>query len=306
MNTLMRFPSCRRSDSGFTLVEFLVYLVISVVAIGAIFQLVIGQGRLYSKQRELIDVRSSLREAAAFLAWELRQPSASGGDIYSISPDSFAVRSIQGSAIICAEHGTSLRFGLVAVSGELEDTADDSVLVFAAGAVGPADDQWRVVKPVRFWDAPGGGVASCFWGDPDIGKGRADKSDAGAGWNGYPVPDTVIEISGNMNNVYMGAPIRSFRKVQYGIYQEDGRWWLGRRVGAAAAYERLTGPLRAPQDSGLVFTWYDQAGNVTNDPADVALVEVILRGESLKGVRQVDAAAAAQQDTLSFRVALRG
>ncbi|NIU73758.1 MAG: hypothetical protein GWN71_09290, partial [Gammaproteobacteria bacterium] len=45
----------------------------------AIYQLLIGQNRLYMKQRELQDVRTSLRAAANLLAFELRQASASGG-----------------------------------------------------------------------------------------------------------------------------------------------------------------------------------------------------------------------------------
>jgi Tfp pilus assembly protein PilE len=301
-----RIPTHRHSQAGFTLVEFMVYLLVSIVAVTAIFQLVIGQNRLYSKQRELMDVRSTMRSAGAFIAWELRQPSASDGDLSEIGPNSFAVRSIQGTGVICGESKTSQHFGLVQVSGELKATQDDSVLVFSAGEAGTGDDEWKVAKLTKFFDAPGGGVATCFWGDTNVGRGRTVKSEKGLDWTGTVPPDTVIEVLGDVDAVYIGAPIKVFRRVEYGIYEEDGRWWLGRKVGESNTYERLTGPLRPPQDSGLVFTWLDDLGSVTNNAADVALVEVILRGESLKAVRQAGGAPVTQQDTMTFRVALRG
>ncbi len=306
MSNLKSIPSRRRDEGGFTLIELLVYLVISVVAIVAVLQMVMGQNRLYSKQRELMDVRSTMRSAAAFLAWELRQPSAADGDLSAIGPNSFTVRSIQGSAVICGEAKNFQHFGLVNVSGELEATKDDSVLVFSAGEVGAGDDKWKVASVTKLYTPPAGGVTTCFWGDTIIGRGRPVKSDKGLDWSGTLVADTVIEISGDVDSVYIGAPIKVFRSVEYGMFEEAGRWWLGRKVGKSDAYEKLTGPLRPPQDSGLVFTWYDDVGAVTNDPAAVTLVEVILRGESLKAVRQAGGAPAAQQDTMTFRVALRG
>jgi hypothetical protein len=109
-------------------------------------------------------------------------------------------------------------------------------------------------------------------------------------------------------NVEVGAPFRAFRRVTYGIYQDpdEGRYWLGRRVGSAASYERLTGPLRAPQDSGLHLVFYDLAGNTTTNPLDVRMVDIIVRGESLGLVPRAGEAPSAQQDTLTIRVSLRG
>ncbi len=123
--------------------------------------------------------------------------------------------------------------------------------------------------------------------------------------------DKVPEVSGDGNafeNVQVGAPFRAFRRVTYGIYQDpdEGRYWLGRRVGSAASYERLTGPLRAPQDSGLHLIYYDVAGNPTTNPLDVRMVDIILRGESLGLVPRAGEAPSAQQDTLTIRVSLRG
>ena len=84
---------------------------------------------------------------------------------------------------------------------------------------------------------------------------------------------------------------------------QDGRWWLGRKVGAAASYEKLTGPLLPPASGGLVLTYRDAAGNVTADPTQVAVIDFVLRAESY-GVSSD--ALELQQDTLATRVALRG
>ncbi len=108
----------------------------------------------------------------------------------------------------------------------------------------------------------------------------------------------------SVGNFGVGAPLRAFRSIEYGLYQEGGRWWLGRKVGAAASYEKLTGPLRSAASGGLVCTYYDAAGAVTADPSQVAAVEFIIRAESyaLPG----SGSTALQQDSLTIRVALRG
>ena len=292
--------------AGFTTVEMLIYMIIATVVIAAVYQLLIGQNRLYVKQRELQDVRSNIRAAANLLAWELRQASASGGDLYSVTSDSFAVRSVTGSGVICGEHPTELRYGIWGSSGEFYQTADDSALVLAVGNAGASDDVWKVVRIDKIWDPTGGNVPSCFWGDTIAGPGRGVAADTGVAGNGSGVPDLVLEVSGDMDGVYMGAPVRAFRRVQYGVYQDGGRWWLGRKVGDASAYERLTGPLRAPADGGLAFVYYDEAGNTTTDPSQVRLVDIQVRGESIGKVPRGGQAPVAEHDTLTLRVSLRG
>ena len=303
-------------ESGFSIVEFMIYLMIGAIVVASIYQLMIGQNRLYMKQRALQNVRGSLRAAATLVSWELRQASAANGDIQDIDANSFAVRSVQGGGVICGEHTSQLRYGIWGSSGEFYETSDDSALFYAAGNAGTGDDQWKAVSVVKVWDPAGGGVPTCFWGDSTAGAGKGSGSGMGAaGWSGDRSPDLILEVSGDVENVYIGAAIRTFRRVEYGLYTEDGRWWLGRKVGAAASYEKLAGPLSSPADSGLVFTYYDDAGVVIvmdDDVEDaatlssVASVEFVLRGESYRAVPQPGQAPSAQQDSLTTRVSLRG
>jgi type II secretory pathway pseudopilin PulG len=302
----MGMQRIRASERGFTVIELMVYFVIAVIVIAGVYQLLMGQNRLYIKQRELQDVRTSLRAAANLLAFELRAASPANGDIYTIDSDSFAVRSIQGTGVICGEHQTMTRYGLSEISGEFFFTADDSALVFASGNVGSDDDTWKVVAQDNVQTAPAGGVVKCGWGDKGVGKGKGRTVGIGPPMNGRGVPDWVISTVGDMDDVYLGAPYRAFRRTTYGIFQESGRWWLGRRVGSSNTWERLTGPLRAPADSGLYFVYYDQSGATTGTIADIRMVDIILRGESLGKVPRPGEAPDFQQDTLTIRVSLRG
>lgn len=101
------------SQAGFTLAELLVYLTLSGLVMASVYQLLMGQSRAYGRQRELMDVHETLRTAAALLAWEIRQASATDGDLYSIGETSITLRSVQGSGFICVGHPTLPRFGLV-------------------------------------------------------------------------------------------------------------------------------------------------------------------------------------------------
>lgn len=273
------------TQAGFTVAEVLVSLVVATILVGGILQLLIGQNRQYTKQQELIGVRGSLRAAAALLSVELRWASAANGDVYSISPNSFAARSIQGGGVICGKHPSEKRYGLASTWGELNTTADDSALIFAAGTQGAGDDAWKVFAPVQNFSPGAGGVPTCAWG-------------------GSPSPNLVMGVAGDTSGVTVGAPLRAFRRIEYGLYQEAGHWWLGRKVGGGS-YERLTGPLRAPSDSGLVFTYYDQAGNTTSDATQVESVDIVLRSQSIAKLSRLGGVASELQDTLTTRVFLR-
>ncbi len=144
----------------------------------------------------------------------------------------------------------------------------------------------------RIYTPAAGGVPDCAWTTVSAN------------------PDLVVEVDTTtawLSGVQVGAPFREFRTVQYGSYDEGGRWWLGRKVGAAAGWEKLTGPLSPPSDSGLVFVYYDVSGNVTADLTQVKMVDIILRGESFgKAPQAGNLGPQVQEDSLTLRVSLRG
>jgi type II secretory pathway pseudopilin PulG len=291
-------PTLRRSrpsrgSRGFTILEVILYLIIASIVVAGVYKVLVGQNRLYVQQRELMDVRGGLRAAAAVLSWELRHASTDG-DLYNIWRDSLTMRSVQGQGVVCSKHGTAPRLGLWGLWGEFGQTTTDSSLVFAARSSGLGDDSWIAASNKKLWGATGGGVPWCFWGDSTTTPTEEVLELAG-------VPTDSVLL-----NIKVGAPLRTFRQIRYGIYQEDGRWWLGRKIGGAGSYQRLTGPLLSPSDSGLVFSYFDDTGASTNDPSRVAIVEITLRGESVRSVTGTGVAPRAMRDGLTTRVFLRG
>lgn len=267
----------RRREYGFTLIEMLVYMVIAGIVMGSVYQLLIGQSRSYTKQREVMDVHGTLRAAASLLAWELRQVSAERGDLYTIGPNSIALRSIQGAGVVCQKTNNQARYGVGRATGKITATADDTVLVYLGATQG-----WKVIELGAI--LTGTGRPDCVWPGYGIADLRAD---------------LVVNKKTDTTGVWVGSPFRTFRRVEYSLYQEYGRYWLGRKVGAAASYEMMTGPLKATD--GLVFVYRDAAGVVTTQPNQVATIEVVLRAESYVELQT----GGRQQDSVALRIALR-
>lgn len=281
---------------GFTLAELLVALTVGVVITGAVYEVLFSQWRLLSAHRSRMDARQSLRTAAALLTWELAVTSPAVGDIYSIAPDSLTLRALQGTGIVCAHatFGSKRHFGLQQTWGFFDATADDSALVYAV-----ASGRWDAVgvgkafnKEQAWSPAPsGGGTPVCFWGDSTTA---------------VPRPEATLQLQGPgpiLADLGVGAPVRVYRRTHYALFQRDGYWWLGRRVGAAADFEVVTGPMLAPDSGGVAFTYFDRSGAVTNDPTHVVRIDIALRARSLGADGAVQRTG---EDSLRTSVFIRG
>lgn len=270
------------------MVEMIISMVVAGMVMGGVYQLLIVQSRSYGTQREVMDVQETLRSAVALLAWEIRQSWAGGGDLYSITATSITLRSTQGAGTICAKHATDAIYGLMGADlADVIASSEDSARVHVA-----AGNYWSVMR-IDDVDVPGAmGIGFCQW---TLG-------------NTSQTPDLAVELRPDVPSdtagIRIGAPFRAFRRVEYGLYKEDpgdGRWWLGRKVGAAASYEKLTGPF-LPGAQGLKFTYRDAAGTSTTDPAQVEVIDFVLRAESY---RPSGNRLGFQQDSVATRVALR-
>ena len=270
--------------AGFTMIELLVGLVVGLIVLSSVVQMLIVQGRGYRKQREIVDIRETAREATALLAWDLRQSALGGSPLTAMGANSVTLRSPRGLGTICAKHATLARYGLWKTGGNILATIDDSALVYQLGR-----DKWEALKITAVGTPAAMGVAACAW-------------------PGARPPDVVVEfaVGSKVDTSYIkvGAPLRNFRRVQYAEYQLNSRWWLGRKVGAAASYEQLTGPLVAPSSNGLAFAYYDTLGAVTANPAAVGSISLTLRTESYKNT-YVGTTYVYQRDSLTTKVALR-
>ena len=282
----MRTPRFSRKGTdrrGFTLIEVLIAMVLGLIVLTGVVQMMIVQGRGYRKQREMIDVRETAREAVALLSWDLRQSLTGGSPLTAMGAGMVALRSPRGLGTICAKHATLARYGLWKTGGNIVAGVDDSALVYQLGR-----DKWTVLKITAVGTPAAMGVTACAW-------------------PGARPPDVVVEFGvgtkTDTSYIKIGAPFRNFRRVQYAEYQLNNRWWLGRKIGAATSYEQLTGPLVAPAN-GLTFTYYDTLGAVTANPSAVGSIAFTLRTESFKNT-YVGTTFVYQRDSLTTKVALR-
>jgi prepilin-type N-terminal cleavage/methylation domain-containing protein len=263
-------------SAGFSLVELLVAIVVSSVVMVGMLTILIAENRRVSQERELSDTWLTLRSAAEVIAYDLRQASASGGDLSTLTDTSFTVRSRRGSGVICSVSLTG--YGLTNVTGEFGAELGDSIQVMTVEQT-PA---WRNLD-VSAVGTPGlVGPASCTW------TGSAPPTQG----------LLLVGTSGELANVTVGSPIHAYRLTQYGIMTSGGRRWLGRKVAGAAQWEIVTGPLR---EDGLRLTYYTSAGGTTTTAAQVAAVRIALRSESFGRTNQRKV----MQDTLSVRIQLR-
>ena len=276
--------AARGNRRGFTLIELIVALVIGILVMTAVVRIMIVQGRGYRKQREVIDIRETGREAAALLTWDLRQSFVGGSSLAAMGASTVALRSPRGLGIVCAKHPLLARYGLWKTGGNILAGIDDSALVYQLGR-----DKWTPLKITAVGTPAAMGVTACAW-------------------PGARAPDIVVEfaVGSKTDTSYLkvGAPFRGFRRVEYAEYQLNNRWWLGRKVGAATSYEQLTGPLVGPGGNGLAFAYYDTLGAATTNPAAVGSIAFTLRTESFKNT-YVGTTYAYQLDSLTTRVALR-
>jgi prepilin-type N-terminal cleavage/methylation domain-containing protein len=281
--TGLRFGRQGRNHRGFTLIELLIGMVLGLIVLTGVVQMMVVQGKGYRKQRELIDVRETAREAVALLSSDLRQSVIGGSPLAAMAPGMVALRSPRGLGTICAKHASLPRYGLWKTGGNIVAGVDDSALVYQLGR-----DKWTVLKITAVGTPAAMGVTACAW-------------------PGARPPDVVVEFGvgtkTDTSYIEIGAPFRSFRRVEYAQYQLNNRWWLGRKVGAATSYDQLTGPLVAPAN-GLSFTYYDTLGVVTANPSAVGSIAFTLRTESFKNT-YVGTTYVYQRDSLTTKVALR-
>ena len=279
-----------RDRRGFTIIELIVSFIIGLIVLGSVVNMMIVQGKGYRKQREQVDVRETTREAAALLSWDLRQAAVAGSPFVAMGPNNVTIRSPRGLGTICAKHATLPRYGLWKTAGSIEATVDDTALVYQMGK-----GKWNKLKISAVGTPAAMGVAACAW-------------------PGARPPDIVVEFAVGILNgnpiltdtslIKIGAPFRSFRSVQYAEFQQNGRWWLGRKVGQANTWEQLTGPLSAPASNGLAFTYYDTLGAVSADPTAIGRVAFTIRTESYKNTT-VGSTSAYQKDSLTTGVGVR-
>ena len=234
-----------RLHRGFTLAEVLVVIVLGSVIAGALYQVLVYQNRFYAHERAAAVRHDALRTARAVLATDLMEASGSEGDFGSLTPDSVSLRSPVGFGVVCAIDSINGVLSLIDVSGRLEASAGDSLLIFHRSG-------WLVLAASQA--GTGIGITNCTYG------------------NGYSVERAVV-VSGSIGGVPIGAPVRAFHRYTYSRQQNGSTWWLARTDGSGT--QVLAGPFSS-DSSGLQFVYRDENGQPTTNAARIAWLDLMM------------------------------
>ena len=284
-----------RSRAGFTLVELTVVVVISTVALLAIYQTLITQERSYRYQSAAIDAQGSTRTGIALLTTELRGISATAGaatarggsDLLVATADSLRFRAFRKTGIACDVDTTSGHVHVWTLGTAF--TSTDTVMAFLEGdTLTDEDDVWAAGLPL------GGVTASSL------------DAACSAEWDAYDVQELHGFAPDTLGLMERGALIRSYIEVTYGAYEWDGEWVVGRR-NEEGELMPLVGPIMPPDSGGLEFRYFDQNNSLLSPTtaalrARIARVEVTIRGLS----RGAGLGNENHVDSLTTNVFLRG
>jgi prepilin-type N-terminal cleavage/methylation domain-containing protein len=248
---------CRR---GFTLVELMLALAVTLIVTGATYNMLLNTQRLARAQSARVALQSSVRAAALIVANELSElNSATGGtvsqnDVLALGAHAVTYRAPRGVGFICQTAGPAvIRLARSTFSGHREPQAGrDEALVFVPGDSATAtEDTWVAVKIA--------GVATtvaCAGGGSGI----------------------TLTLSASPSPLLLeaGTPVRLVEPMELRLYQSDGSWWLGARaVNTGEAVQPLAGPLAV---RGFGLEYLDGVGRPTTDRTGIRSIRVTIRG----------------------------
>jgi prepilin-type N-terminal cleavage/methylation domain-containing protein len=320
-----------RRPAGFTLVEFLIAIVLFGMLGGTLVTLIMRQQRIYRAAQEELDRRAELRHAGMLLPTDLRTIFPAGGDIYAWQDSMIEFRQTVGSSVICrippglgatqtiVLPPRTLARQSVLTSWIARPEVGDSVMIYDEGPfVGNNDDVWRSYAITDVTTATA--AAGCNAAFTPLPADNAASSfvvtlSTAAGAPGTTAGGTIPA------SVLPGAPVRIFRRARYSLFRQasDGRWYLGYRdCLSSRAPACLTTPLPVAgpyldystdaNASGLVFTYRDAAGAVlapgVGATTNIARIDVMTRTQTTP-IAVHGQVAMTRRDSLSTSIGLR-
>jgi hypothetical protein len=264
---------------GFTLVESLVALVLTILVLTLVYRVLVEQQRTASLQAQRVLIQSNLRGAAAFISTELREVStdSSNPDLVAFSAESVTYRATRGTGIACAVSPISVDLvGPLHGAFRRPQPGRDSLLVYVGAG------------PGREWiSGPVAGIVSLSCGG--VSSVRLTT-----------VLDSAAIAAATTGPLF---PVRLFEIMQIKLYQSQGSHWLGARsVSAGEVIQPVLGPL---DSNGLVLTFRDSVGALATRPFEVKSGEMVIRAQSSQMVRGSASVSQLLRDSVRAAIPLR-
>ena len=269
---------------GFTLVEIMMALAVTLIVTGAMYNLLLKTQRLTRTQSARVALQSSVRAGALIVANELGELNANSGgstsqnDVLAFGAHAVTYRAMRGIGFICQSAGPGvIRLARSSFSGHRDPQAGrDEALVFVpADSAMSSEDTWVAVKiavVATTLACPGGGE-----------------------------PGITLTLSASPSPLLLeeGTPVRLVEPMELRLYQSGEIWWLGARsVNTGETIQPLVGPL-APQ--GFQLEYLDHLGGPTTDRTGIRSIRVTIRAIEAAA----DATRPPLEEELTSQVALR-
>jgi hypothetical protein len=275
----------RRGSSGFTLVELVVALGLTLVLALQAHRLILAGQRTALAQSERAAVQDNVRAGALIVANELRElgfdsvPAVTGlglapvasSDILSGQPGRIRYRAFRGLGFTClAPSMDRLLVRSADWLGARRPVAGvDSVALYVEGNPAVSDDDAWVRARIA-----GVSVGQC----PD----GTEAIDLAIAWEAPALGAAAAGLAGT------GGPVRIFEVMELAYYRSEGASWLGQRsVSRGEVIQPVVGPLADSTSAtrGFALAYLDSGGAAAAVPAAIRTVEITLRGVTARPVR---------------------
>ena len=264
---------------GFTLVETMVALLLTVLVLTLVYRVLVAQQRIVSVEAQRAFLQTNLRSAAAFISTELREVStdSSNPDLLAFSAESVTYRATRGSGIACGLSPTSVDLvGSPRGAFRRPQPGRDSLLVYVGAGTG---SEW-ISGPVM-----GVGSSSC------------------GGSSSMRLSTTLDSAALAAASIGPLFPIRLFEIMQIKLYQSQGNHWLGARsVSVGEVIQPVLGPL---DSNGIAIAFRDSAGAIATRSFEVRSGELVIRARAAQTVHGPGGVSQLLRDTVRVMIPLR-
>ena len=124
---LRRLPGLTSRRGGFSLIELLVAMAVSLVILGAMYSVFIGQNRTFSNQESIVDVQQSVRAGMDMI---VREVGMAGYDPVRVNVDSSTANNFNGVTV----NALQLQIKADLNGNGVIDTSNEETIVYAFDA----------------------------------------------------------------------------------------------------------------------------------------------------------------------------